>query len=261
MRLRNASHAVFAATMIAIGILGLVKGDYVSLWQPLPHSTAASAYVCALVSLACGIGLLVPRTVSASARMLLLYLLLFLLLVRMPGVLAVRTVDYWWAACKVAVMAAAAWVVYVTYATEWDKRRFPFATGSEGLRAARMLYGAALIPFGIAHFVYLKPTAHLVPAWLPWHMALAFLTGCTFIAAGLAVMTGLCARLAAALVALQIAMFTLLVWVPVVAAGAREAFQWSETVLSTALAVAACLMASSYREASWLAARRSSIVA
>ncbi|MGH8317824.1 MAG: DoxX family membrane protein [Steroidobacteraceae bacterium] len=263
MRIASVGHAVFAATMIALGIAGLWYGNFAPIWDGVPKDFAsgeALAYLCGFVSLVCGISLFWQRTASTAARVLFAYLLLWMLLFKLPYIVHAPTVEAYYQSCgETAVLVAGAWVLYAWFAAPWDQRRLGFATGEKGVRLARALYGLALIAFGLSHFAYLNLTAPLVPAWLPLHVAWAYFTGCAYLAAGAAVLIGVCPRLAAALSALQMGLLTLLVWVPLLAEGLVSAGQRggfavrSEFAVSWALTAAAWVVADSYRGMPWLA--------
>lgn len=259
MRIASLGHAVLAATIIVLGIQGLIQGDFAAIWLPVPKSLPARdvlAYLCAFILLGSGIGLLWKRAAAAAARVLLVYLLLWLLLLRLPDTFPAPTILVSWYGCaETTVIAAAVWVLYARLAPDWDRLRFHFATGDRGVRIARVLYGITLAFFGVSHFIYLDLTTPLVPGWLPAHTIWAYFFGCTYIAAGVAVLASAYARLAAALSALQMGLFTLLVWVPLVAAIHTSTGNWREFVVSWTLTASAWVMADSYRGVAWLAVR------
>jgi len=257
MRIASAGQALFAATMIAVGIIGMIKGNFTAVWQPVYKVPASQvlAYLCASICVACGIGLLLQRTAALSARVFFVYLLLYLLVLRLPGLSRGLPVDVYWSLSQTLVLLAAAWVLYAWFAGDWDRQRFGFVTSDKGLRIARALYGVAMIPFGIAHFQYLEHTASMVPSWLPAHVAWAYFTGWAFIAAGVAILIGVGARLAAVLSTLQMGLFLALVWIPAMATRPLNRFEWGEVLVNCVLTAAGWVVADSYRGAPWFAAR------
>jgi len=250
IRTVGAGHALFAVVMIWLGVMGLSKGDFVQVWQPVPKWVPARevlAYLCAFISLASGIGLLWQRTAAVAARVVFASLMVWLLALRLPFLFfQTPLVLVAWTFGSTAVMVAAAWVLYVWFAGDRDRQRLGFVADDRGMRIARALYGLSLVPFGLAHFMYLDATTVLIPGWLPWHVGWAYFTGAAFIAAGLAVTVGMYARLAATLSALQMGLFSLIVWVPRVLAGAVNDFQWGEFVETCVLTAGAWVVADSY---------------
>src|SRR5690242_18269888 len=163
MRVASVGQAVFALAMIALGILGLMgRGDFPPIWQPVAKGLPAReglAYLTAFISLASGAGLLWKRSAAPAARLLLASFLLWLLLLRVPAMLRKFDVGSWWSASQTAVMVASTWVLYSSFATDRDRGRLGFVIGKTGVRVARALFGVGLIPFGLAHFLYLGATA------------------------------------------------------------------------------------------------------
>lgn len=251
------SHTVLAATLIALGIQGLVIRNFTPIWSGVPKTMPAReavAYICAFISLGSGVGLLWRRTARTAALALLAYLILWMALVRLPAVVrAPVATGPWWAAGQTAVLIAAALVLYASFTDDATTHR-RVAVDDRRVRLASVLYGLGLIPFGIAHFTYLARTVSMVPAWLPWHFALACLTGSAFIVAGLATAVGVWPKLATTLSAWQMGLFTLLVWGPVMVSRPTPA-DWQEAVVSWVLTIAAWVVAAAYRGVPWFAFR------
>ncbi len=60
-RIASAGHALLAVTLIVLGLSGLVTGRFAGIWEGVPQGLPARdvlAYVCACLSLVCGVGLL-----------------------------------------------------------------------------------------------------------------------------------------------------------------------------------------------------------
>jgi uncharacterized membrane protein len=250
--------AVFAATMVALGVAGLIQHDFAAIWQPVPKrwpGREALVWLSGGVALVCGLGLPWRRTAAPAAGVLTVVLLAWLLVFKVRVAIGMPAVAAAWESSgETAVIAAGAWTLFAEAAAGW--RPIGFLAGDSGLRAARFLYALAMLAFGAAHIAYIKDTASLIPGWLPAHGAWVWVTAIAYIVAGLAILVGAWARLAATLSAAQMGVFTLLVWAPAIAAPGVGADAWSEAVISWTLTVAGAVVATSYGRTPWLALRQ-----
>jgi uncharacterized membrane protein len=149
----------------------------------------------------------------------------------------------WLGVSELAVLLAGGWILFVKLAELREGSSLTFATGENGVRLARMLFAVALIPIGLSHLVYVKETAELVPAWLPYRVGWAYLTGAGQMACGLGVLFSIFPRVAATTEAGMLSVFTLLVWVPAILAAPKTRLPWTAFFISWAIASAAWVVA------------------
>ena len=250
------SQQFLGLTMIVLGVLGNIYGDVALVWQHLPieHMPGAKAiaYGFALIELIAGIGLLLRPAAKVAAALLTAFLLVWAVLLKLPAVVAVPSMEATWLGfAEITVMLAGAWVLFANQMGERSDG-LRHVTGPRGVRAARVLFALSLPMIGLSHFFYTKQTVELVPSWLPYPSAWAYLTGAGSIATCLAVLFGVVPRLAARLEAMMLWIITLLVWAPAVVSTGGDRLPWTALAISAAIACGAWVVADSYRETPYL---------
>jgi len=220
--------------VIALAAVSLAWGDF-DLGQPVPKGLPGRttwALVAGGYMFVAGASLQWRRTVRWGAAALAAYYGL-VVVVLMNGPVAFAHYGEFGTYSGVAEQLAIAAAALIVYAG---------SAGIEATRAAHLTrvgtltFGVCAILFGGAHFVYLDLTAPLVPQWLPpspvfW----AYATGVAQIAAGVAILTGVRARLAAVLLTAMYVSFGVLVHAPMLVADPSSHVNWSENATNLAL--------------------------
>ena len=238
--------ALFAVGMIGLGVLALIYGDFALVWQPvaqwIPGRTIL-AYASGVIMLLSGIGLLFSATAAWSVRLLFPYLIVWALL-KVPALVVAPGMEAVWLGFgELAVLLAGGWILFARLAALPEGSPLKFAMGENGVRAARILFAVSLLPIGLSHLVYVKETAEFVPAWLPYRVGWAYLTGAGQMACGLGVLFSIFPRVAAWTEAGMLSLFTLLVWAPAILAAPKTRLPWTAFFISWAIASAAWVVA------------------
>jgi uncharacterized membrane protein len=144
---------------------------------------------------------------------------------------------------EIAMPLAIALGAVIIYA---DSASIDQALSARLVRISRLAFGVCNLIWGGAHFIYMNLTAPLVPKWLPpGQVFWGYITGICFLAAGLAILTGVKARLAAILLTVMIACCGLLANDRILLTGLSSHWNWSESSLNLALVGVAWTVADS----------------
>jgi uncharacterized membrane protein len=216
--------ALFAIGLIGMGALVLAYGDFAMGWQPVapwfPARTAL-AYASGVLMVACGAGLFFRSTTAWALRIVLPYLVIWQMLKFPALVVAPKIEGVYLGFGELAILLAGGWTLFARLGGV-SGTRFVWAGGERAVRIARYYFAVWIIPIGLSHMLYLKPTMDLIPPWLPGKMFWAYLTGIGQIASGLGVLFGVLPRIAAWAEAVQISLYALLIWLPAILLGNRN---------------------------------------
>lgn len=240
MRVTNIGQVAIALGVIGLGLLGFIYHDFAMNWQPVPawvRHREALAYLSALILLGSGVGLLLKRSAALSAAILAVFLFSWLILLELPRLVSGYASSYVWLGVgETLEMATGAWILCAVLSKESGANSPVLKNiSNKSGRMALVLFALSLILVGQSHFVYVKETAAMVPAWLPRRIGIAYLTGAGHAAAGLALLFGVVPRLAITLEAVMMSLFVLLLHVPGVIAESASRLQW--TMLCVALTI------------------------
>jgi uncharacterized membrane protein len=211
--------ALAAIGLLGLGILSLVYGDFALVWQPvapwIPGRTGL-AYLTGVLESITAIGLLIPSTTAWAVRVLGPGVILWQLL-KLPELFgAPANEGSYLGFGELAILAAGGVTLFVRLSRLPAGSRFAFLASPRALQIARRYFGLWIIPIGISHFVFHDATVHLIPSWIPDRSFFAYLTGAGQIASGLGVLFNVLARVAAYAEAIQIFIYTALIWIPAV---------------------------------------------
>ena len=233
---------VYGGGAIFLGLLGLVSADFATTWQnvgPKIPLRVPLAYLAAVIELAAGIALFLPRAARLGALTLTIVYSVFTLIWVPKALVNLGDYDPIGNVFEEFSLVAAGLVLCAAFSPAESSiaRRRPFFV---------LLFGICPISFGIAHIIDMPGLLGWIPGWLPpTKMFWAYATTMGFFGAAVAILTGIMAPLAARLLTAEIVIFELLVWIPKLSAGSSNHFNWAGNAICIALAGASWVVSDS----------------
>jgi uncharacterized membrane protein YphA (DoxX/SURF4 family) len=225
-----------ALSMLGLGLLGFVTGDFALNWQPVPEwvpGRTTLAYVTAALFWALGAGLLVDRYKHSFAVASAAAFAVWAALLHGPGVVRdPLNILPWLGFTERLEVAAGALMLAASQVPGTLFARRAMLVG-------RISFGVCLPIFGLSHWAYAQFTADMIPAFIPAHLFWAYFTGAGHFLAGVAILTNMLTRVAATLFAAMVSGFVLLLHTPRVIHDPGSRVEWTMLVIAMSIAAAA----------------------
>jgi uncharacterized membrane protein len=251
---------LYGIAAVAYGITDLVWGEFDPSDQPLQAwgdhipGAKAFAYIAALWLVIAGAALLWRRSRRFAAATLTILYGIFVLfpLPRFywgPHIHGQRAYVYFGVmgdVCQEIVLVVAAVIV-------WKSLSGPESLSHRAARILRWTFGLCSIDFGLAHLTAVWTIVPMIPKWIPFGRPFwAVFTGVAFVAAGVAIISGVLDVLAARLLGLMLLIFSALALAPLIFSSPHDHGSWGANAYNLTAVGASWIVAE------WLADDRSS---
>jgi uncharacterized membrane protein len=210
-----AGRLFYAAGIVALGLQHYYNADFIPVVVPsLPawlHGRYFWTCVAGMGLIITGAAIMSRRAARAAAVLLGSVLLAIVVLRHVPDQAAASpgSLGAWTVALKALTLSGGAFAVAATLPGGGSPR-----TDRVFTRFGCYCLGLTCAVFGTDHFLYVQFVASLVPAWMPGHVFWTYFCGAALIAAGLAMLLGIRARLAAGLLGAMIFAWLLMLHIP-----------------------------------------------
>lgn len=242
---------IYVLGSVAAGSLDFIWADFDPAHQPIQAwgdhipGREVLAYITAIWLVAGGLAILWRRTARGGAIALGLAHLMFTVfwlprLYTAPHVLGFRVpvvIGVLVGVFEQLILVAAAVILYAFASNGWY-------SAEKMTLVTRWTFGTGSLIFGVNHLLSIKPTAAMVPKWMPlganfW----VVLTGIAFVLAGLAILSRVQDVLAARLLGLMLLLFSALALAPLVFAYPHAHPAWGGNSYNLAAIGAAWILA------------------
>ncbi len=246
MNARSLGRLLFGFGMVGLGIISLICNSYSLQWEPVGTLLPNLGRLSGGILLLAGLGVLIGRFSMLASAILTVFLGLWVFALQVPPDITAShgaktwqdLSGIWLGFAEDLALMMGAWTLMALSDRDDNDASTSWLTDGKAFRVTQTLFGVACLIFGASHFAYADFTSGMIPSWIPERLPLAYITGAGHLLTGIALITGVFARLAATLEAIMMSLFVLLVHVPMVAGNpAADALQLDWTMLCVALSL------------------------
>jgi uncharacterized membrane protein len=230
---------LYTIAITSFGIIQVVTHNFLSALLPLPASFPARtfwAYLLGAVFIIAGVCLLIKKICRTAAIILGI---LFFLLVLYPHLLLLisnpRDPGEWTVFFETLSLCAGAFILAGKLAYDFyfnEQLNYPV---NIFLTSARFLFAAALLVFGIQHFMYYDFILTLIPSWIPAQVFLGWIVMIAFVATSISIFLNIQVRLATTLSGIMFLLWVIFLHAPRVAANLHSEDEWTSLFVAMAM--------------------------